>query len=176
MSLRKLSFKWFGSLTNLTFRHSTEKSDSKSSSKSGSGIKPENGTDCGAITAATLAPVLETTMDDMDAMRPRTSSYVRSSEDYSHMGTLPRLLMKRRDKNNKGGSNSNKKSKDKSSIRRSQSQRPVGPPRLKAPLPTVVDEELVKSSLTDLKTQPEPTGEANTQSYNSRPYSCHVAI
>lgn len=41
-------------------------------------------------------------MDDLGAMRPRTASYVRSSENYTHMGTLPRLLMRRRDKNNKG--------------------------------------------------------------------------
>ncbi|KAM3599609.1 uncharacterized protein V6R79_008476 [Siganus canaliculatus] len=120
MSLRKLSFKWFGSLTNLTFRRSTERSDSKSpKGRAGDG----DGSDCGAI----LAPVVETSMDDMDAMRPRTSSYVRSSENYTHMGTLPRLLMKRRDKNNKGGSGSSKKSKDKTSIARSQSQRPAGP-------------------------------------------------
>lgn len=72
-----------------------------------------------------MAPIVETTMDDMGAMRPRTASYVRSSENYTHMGTLPRLLMKRKDKN-KGGSSSVKKSKDKSSISRSQSQRPAG--------------------------------------------------
>lgn len=178
MSLWKLSSKWFGSLTNLTFRRSTEKSDSKSSSKSESGIVPEDGTDCGGVTEATLAPVVETTMDDMDAMRPRTTSYVRSSEDYSHMGTLPRLLMKRRSKNNKGGPNGNKKSKDKTSISRSQSQRPVGsqewaPLRLKFPLPTVADVELGKSFLTDPKTQPEPAGETdvvtNTQNTDHGP-------
>lgn len=61
---------------------------------------PEDGTDCDAG----LAPVPETTVDDMDAIRPRTASYVRSSESYSHMGTLPRLLMRKRDKSksNKG--------------------------------------------------------------------------
>uniref|UniRef100_A0A8D0ASS6 SH2 domain containing 3C n=1 Tax=Sander lucioperca TaxID=283035 RepID=A0A8D0ASS6_SANLU len=32
----------------------------------------------------------------------KTSPYIRSSESYTHMGTLPRLLMKRRDKSNKG--------------------------------------------------------------------------
>ncbi|KAK1884627.1 SH2 domain containing protein 3C, partial [Dissostichus eleginoides] len=174
----RLCFKWFGNLTNLTFRRSTEKSDSNSSSKSESGIVPEDGTDCGGVTEATLAPVVETTMDDMDAMRPRTSSYIRSSEDYSHMGTLPRLLMKRRGKNNKGGPNGNKKSKDKTSISRSQSQRPVGsqecgPLRLKAPLPTVADVELGKSFLTDPKTQREPAGETdvvtNTQNTDHGP-------
>ncbi len=96
-------FKWFGSLTNLSFRRSSDKSDSKSSqlkSAARVGCMPEDG--CSDISAATLAPVAETTVDDMDAMRPRTASYVRSSESYTHMGTLPRLLMKRRDKSNKG--------------------------------------------------------------------------
>lgn len=63
---------------------------------------PGDGPDCGSVARAILAPVAETTVDDMGAMRPRTASYVRSSESYTHMGTLPRLLMKRRDKSNKG--------------------------------------------------------------------------
>lgn len=151
MSKRKLSFKWFGSFTNLSFRRSFDKSDSKSSpSKSGAG----DGADCGTI----LASVTET-VDDMGAMRPRTASYARSSENYTHMGTLPRLLMKRRDKSNKdkGGSSSSsgKKSKDKSSISRSQSHRPTA---------SKVSEDkvnigLVQDSLPDPKAQPEPPHE-----------------
>lgn len=90
-------FKWFGSLTNLSFRRSTEKSDSKASkSKSG-----DDG-DCCAASSSTLSPVVEATVDDMGAMRPRTASYVRSSESYTHVGTLPRLLMRKKDKGNKG--------------------------------------------------------------------------
>ncbi|XP_054860053.1 SH2 domain-containing protein 3C isoform X2 [Amphiprion ocellaris] len=122
MSLRKLSFKWFGSLTNLTFRRSTEKSDSKSKSGAGAGCSPGDDSDRGSI----LTPVAETSLDDMEAMRPRTASYVRSSESYTHVGTLPRLLMRKKDRSSKGSSSSNKKSKDKSSISRSQSQRPAG--------------------------------------------------
>ncbi|KAM8743696.1 SH2 domain-containing protein 3C isoform 1-T1 [Acanthopagrus schlegelii] len=169
MSLRKLSIKWFGSLTNLSFRRSTEKSDSKSSpSKSGVG----DGADGGA--GAVLAPVVEATVDDMGAMRPRTASYVRSSESYTHMGTLPRLLMKRRDKSSKGGSCS-KKSKDKSSISRSQSQRPAGS-RDPAPLRVTLvsskvptdevkaDSGLGRDSPPDPKTQPVPTPETNATS------------
>ncbi|KAM9734609.1 SH2 domain-containing protein 3C isoform 2-T2 [Menidia menidia] len=68
----------------------------------------------------------------MGAMRPRTASYVRSSQDYTHVGTLPRLLMRKRDKSNKGCPSSNKKSKDKSGVRRSQSQRPAGEQSLAA--------------------------------------------
>ncbi|XP_078127214.1 SH2 domain-containing protein 3C isoform X1 [Sander vitreus] len=161
MSRRKLSFKWFGSLTNLSFRRSTEKSDSKTSpSKSGAGCVPGDG-------KAILAPVAETTMDDMDAMRPRTASYIRSSESYTHMGTLPRLLMKRRDKSNKEGPSSNKKSKDKSSISRSQSQRPLrdqdfgGSKAARDEAGSKADTGLGKDSLTDPKTQPEPIGETN---------------
>lgn len=90
-------FKWLGSITNLSFRRSTDKSDSKSS-KSGAGAEHEDGSEA----TAAMAPIVETSMDDMDAMRPRTASYVRSSENYSHMGTLPRLLSKKREKSTKG--------------------------------------------------------------------------
>lgn len=96
-------FKWFGSLTNLSFRRSTEKSDSKSS-PSKSAARLGNASAHGANSGATkiLSPVAETTVDDIDGMRPRTASYVRSSESYTHVGTLPRLLMKKRDKSTKG--------------------------------------------------------------------------
>ncbi|KAJ0015412.1 hypothetical protein NQD34_009032 [Periophthalmus magnuspinnatus] len=114
MSLRKFTFKWFGSLTNLSFRRSTDKSQSDSrsggSSVSFDGDKPG------------LDTVPESTVDDLEAVRPRTSSYVRSTEGYSHVGTLPRLLQKKRDKNNQEGPSSSKKVKDKWSLRRSQSQ------------------------------------------------------
>ncbi|XP_075935796.1 SH2 domain-containing protein 3C isoform X1 [Anarhichas minor] len=170
MSIRKLSFKWFGSLTNLSFRRSTEKSESKSSpSKSGAGCVPGDGTDCGGATALSLLDPVVETMDDMGTMRPRTASYVRSSESYTHMGTLPRLLKRMKDK--KGGPSSNKKSKDKSSIGRSQSQRTAGdqdwvPGRSTAASSKVSGDEagakadtgLSKGSLTDPQTQPEPTG------------------
>ncbi|MED6249574.1 hypothetical protein ATANTOWER_016359 [Ataeniobius toweri] len=111
MSLRKRSFKWFGSLTNISFRRSTEKSDSKAS---------KSGDDDECAASAKLSPVLETTLDDLGAMRPRTTSYVRSSEDYTHVGTLPRLLMRKRVKSSKG-IHSSKKTKNKS-----ESQRPAG--------------------------------------------------
>ncbi|KAG8010642.1 hypothetical protein GBF38_009782, partial [Nibea albiflora] len=160
-------FKWFGSLTNLSFRRNSEKSDSKTQQKSGAGAGsvPEDGTDCDAV----LDPVPETTVDDMDAIRPRTASYVRSSESYSHMGTLPRLLMRKRDKtkSSKGAPSSSKNSKDKSSISRSQSQRPAGDrgaQRLKT--------GLRKDSLPILRTQPEPipkTRVTNTQDTTSTP-------
>ncbi|XP_042251690.1 SH2 domain-containing protein 3C isoform X2 [Thunnus maccoyii] len=184
MSRRRLSFKWFGSLTNLSFRRSTEKSDSKSS-KSGSsaGNEPGDGGECGSVTTVNMAPVAETTMDDMDAIRPRTASYVRSSENYTHVGTLPRLLMKRKDKNSKGGPSSVKKSKDKSGISRSQSQRPAGdkdrgPPKLAAGSSKVAgDEAVVKAdaglkqdSVTEPKTQQEPASDIiSTENTTSGP-------
>ncbi|TNN34819.1 hypothetical protein EYF80_055022 [Liparis tanakae] len=75
--MRKLSFKWFGSLTNLSFRRSTEKPEPKSSqAKCGAGCAAGDGTDRGAAaTPSLLDPVAETTVDDMGAMRPRTASY-----------------------------------------------------------------------------------------------------
>ncbi|XP_026195582.1 SH2 domain-containing protein 3C isoform X2 [Anabas testudineus] len=177
MSIRKLSFKWFGSLTNLSFRRSTEKSDSKSpQSKSGAGVGREPAHDTDYRTTGILTPVAETTVDDMDAVRPRTASYVRSSESYTHVGTLPRLLMRKRDKTtkDKGGPNSNKKGKDKGSINRSQSQRPAGnqkcgSPTLKAnSFKENQDEAVVKAdtgfnqdSLTRPKALPEAAGGNN---------------
>ncbi|XP_022624162.1 SH2 domain-containing protein 3C-like isoform X1 [Seriola dumerili] len=181
MSIRKLSFKWFGSLTNLSFRRSSEKSDSKSKS----GCVPGDGSDCATVSTKILAPVAETTVDDLDAMRPRTASYVRSSESYTHVGTLPRLVMKRRDKSQKGGSSSSKKSKDKSNLSRSQSQRPAGdqdrdPLRITAdPFKVARDEAeveadtgLTRDYFTDDKMQLKPTGDTNdtnTQSVTSGP-------
>uniref|UniRef100_A0A3Q1J1A1 SH2 domain containing 3Ca n=1 Tax=Anabas testudineus TaxID=64144 RepID=A0A3Q1J1A1_ANATE len=78
------------------------KSDSKSpQSKSGAGVGREPAHDTDYRTTGILTPVAETTVDDMDAVRPRTASYVRSSESYTHVGTLPRLLMRKRDKTTK---------------------------------------------------------------------------
>ncbi|XP_016144243.1 SH2 domain-containing protein 3C [Sinocyclocheilus grahami] len=60
MIKRKLSFKWFGSLTNLRRKSDTQKDDVK-----------------------------EVSTDDM-GMHPRSPSYASSSEMYTHMGTMPR--------------------------------------------------------------------------------------
>ncbi|KAK2819042.1 hypothetical protein Q5P01_024603 [Channa striata] len=163
MSIRKLSFKWFGSLTNLSFRRSTEKSDAKSSqlkSKAGAGSEAADANDRG-ITKV-MAPVAETTMDDIDAMRPRTASYVRSSESYTHVGTLPRLLMRKRDKSNKGGLSNSKKAKDNGSLNRNQT---CGPSKL-TPSPSKADggdgavkadNGLYQESLADPKVPPVST-------------------
>ncbi|XP_030006383.1 SH2 domain-containing protein 3C isoform X2 [Sphaeramia orbicularis] len=183
MSLRKLGLKWFGSLTNISFRRSTEKSDSKSSplkSGEGAGHAPGGGD------PSVLAPVAEATVDDLGAMRPRTASYVRSSENYTHMGTLPRLLMRKRDKS-KGGSSSSKKSKDKYSISRSQSQRPAGDQDRCPPKVSVVssraakDEaeikynaELEQDPRSDAKTKHEPTGESSA--LNTHTASSNAAV
>ncbi|XP_061590275.1 LOW QUALITY PROTEIN: SH2 domain-containing protein 3C [Cololabis saira] len=181
MSLRKLSFKWFGSLTNLSFRRSSEKPDAKTSkSKSGlrSGSVPEVHSE-GVITAR-LSPLSETTLDDLEGIRPRTASYVRSSEDYTHVGTLPRLLMRKKDKSTRGLSSSSKKSGVKSGLNRSQSQRPAGDHDHVAFTHTGVlskvaegvqgvtaDSGIKEDSLTDSNTQHEPTGEdSNTYGQN----------
>ncbi|XP_030623765.1 SH2 domain-containing protein 3C [Chanos chanos] len=101
MLKRKLSFKWFGSLSNLSFRRNSDKS------------KDHGSTD--------MPPVNETSIDDMD-MRPRCSSYVRSSEMYTHMGTMPRPHHKKKEKSTKGS----RKAKGKTGLSRSESQRPAG--------------------------------------------------
>ncbi|XP_031658794.1 SH2 domain-containing protein 3C isoform X1 [Oncorhynchus kisutch] len=105
---RKLSLKWFGILPNFSFRRSSlsDKFDSKSSS-----AEPD-----GAV---------ETFFDDMDVMHPCTSS---SSDNYTHMGTFPRFLLRKRDKSGNSGKRGTKKIKEKTGARlgRSQSQRPAG--------------------------------------------------
>lgn len=95
-------FKWFGSLGNLSFRR---KSDA---------VKESSQKDD------------ETPVDEED-MRPRCPSYARSSEMYTHMGTMPRSK-KKKDKSIKAKSQEQKslKSKSKSkntSLGRSQSMR-----------------------------------------------------
>lgn len=71
MIKRKLSFKWFGSLTNLRRKSDAQKDDES---------------------------VKEMSTDDM-GMHPRSPSYATSSEMYTHMGTMPRHSKK--DKNSK---------------------------------------------------------------------------
>ncbi|KAM6986377.1 uncharacterized protein FYW47_014152 [Aplochiton taeniatus] len=134
MSKLKLSFKWFGSFSNLTFRRSSDKPDSRPGSS-----RSKDGRDPSPVEDPRGAPG-ETTMDDLGAMRPRTASYVRSSDDFSHVGTLPRLLTRKRDKSAKGPA-SQKKSKDKSRLSRSQSQRPAGDYVCSSPLLTALSEQ-----------------------------------
>ncbi|XP_028828784.1 uncharacterized protein LOC114786111 [Denticeps clupeoides] len=78
------AFKWF-SLSNLSFRRSSLVKSEKSQAKD----------------EPTLS---ETSVDDM-YMRERTHSYVRSNENYTHVGTMPRLFTKRKDKSNKSSKN-----------------------------------------------------------------------
>ncbi|XP_062333524.1 SH2 domain-containing protein 3C [Osmerus eperlanus] len=115
MSKKKLSFKWFESLSNLSFRRSSDKSDAKSSHKHHGDPFP----DTHPVEATTAAA--ETTVDDLSLMRPRTASYAQSSNNYTHIGTLPRLLRKRKEKSTK-----KVKEKERTELKRSQSQKPAG--------------------------------------------------
>ncbi|XP_058843213.1 SH2 domain-containing protein 3C-like [Acipenser ruthenus] len=102
MSFRKLSFKWFGSLGNLSFRRSSSGSENKSSETlRHHGSLPEEGN-------------FNKTMDDMDTCT-RGQTYARSCDMYSHTGTMPR-----KDKSKDKGS---RKSKGKAELSRKQSQR-----------------------------------------------------
>ncbi|XP_007575769.1 SH2 domain-containing protein 3C-like isoform X1 [Poecilia formosa] len=85
MSKIKKGFKWFGSLTSLSSRRSPEKSKNKAASQS-------DGSLCGARQpAAAAGAVLEETqsMDDMQSGL-RSPGYARSSDMYTHVGTVPR--------------------------------------------------------------------------------------
>ncbi|XP_055717975.1 SH2 domain-containing protein 3C-like isoform X1 [Salvelinus fontinalis] len=121
---RKLSFKWLGSLSNLSFRRgsSSEKSPSK----------PDGGR---ALDVVSSPDAAETSVDDMDMTRPRTSSYARSSDNYTHMGTLPRLLLRKRDKSGNSVKGGTKKG---AGLGRSQSQRPAGDHVCSSPLLTAL--------------------------------------
>ncbi|XP_010875644.2 SH2 domain-containing protein 3C isoform X2 [Esox lucius] len=134
---RKLSFKWFGSLSNLSFRRGS--ASDKSTAKS-----PSSKSDGGQVPNAQSSPVaVATTVDDMDMMRPRTSSYARSSDSYTHMGTLPRLLQRKRDKSVNTVKGRTKKTKEKTGteLGRSQSQRPAGDCVCNSPLLMVLSNQ-----------------------------------
>ncbi|KAM4746505.1 SH2 domain containing 3Cb [Anableps anableps] len=81
MSKRKKGFKWFGSLTNLSSRRSSEKSNNKEASQF-------NGSLCGAKQAAPAAEEKQS-VDDMESGLC-SPSYARSSDMYTHVGTVPR--------------------------------------------------------------------------------------
>ncbi|KAL6472777.1 hypothetical protein MHYP_G00189650 [Metynnis hypsauchen] len=111
MIKRKLSFKWFGSLSNLSFRRKSD-AGKDSTQKDDTTDHPSAG---------------ETSIDDMDA-RPRCPSYVRSSDMYTHMGTMPRH-QKQKEKSNKAKGQEQRsvkvKAKTKNShLSRSQSMKP----------------------------------------------------
>ncbi|KAL7392044.1 hypothetical protein ABVT39_018756 [Epinephelus coioides] len=77
MNKRKLSFKWFGSLTNLSTRRPSEKTNIKAI--------PEHDGSLGAAKSAAG----EQAVDDMEDCL-HSPSYARSSEMYTHVGTVPR--------------------------------------------------------------------------------------
>ncbi|KAJ8401964.1 hypothetical protein AAFF_G00375450 [Aldrovandia affinis] len=103
MLKRKLSFKWFGSLSNLSFRRSSDKGESKSDLKHH-----------GSLSEASVEGT------SMNNMGPQSPSYVRSSDMYTHIGTMPRTSQKKKDKSIKGSK------KGKAGLSRTQSQRQAG--------------------------------------------------
>lgn len=112
-------FKWFGSLTNLSFRRS-------STDKSKYPTKDDADRAAGEPETPSSPPSPSTT-DDVE-VRPRLPSYVRSSDMYSHMGTMPRQLSKKKDKDKERGSSKNQrkgKTQRGPELGRSQSMRPA---------------------------------------------------
>ncbi|XP_034451244.1 LOW QUALITY PROTEIN: SH2 domain containing 3Cb [Hippoglossus hippoglossus] len=83
MSKRKLSLRWLGSLSNLSTRRSSFKANTQAA--------PEHdGSLCGAKPAAAG----EKTVDDMESCL-HNPSYARSSDMYTHVGTVPRSERKK---------------------------------------------------------------------------------
>ncbi|KAL3062382.1 hypothetical protein OYC64_002233 [Pagothenia borchgrevinki] len=83
MNKRKLSFKWFGSLTNLSIRRLSEKANIKAG--------PEHDGSLGGAKSAAG----EQSVDDMDDCL-RSPSYARSSEMHTHVGTVPRTQKRKK--------------------------------------------------------------------------------
>uniref|UniRef100_UPI003AACAA48 SH2 domain-containing protein 3C-like n=1 Tax=Centroberyx gerrardi TaxID=166262 RepID=UPI003AACAA48 len=75
MNKRKLSFKWFGSLTNLSARRPPDETNHKTASK-------HDGT-------RGADPAGDQSVDDMESCL-RSPGYARSSDMYTHVGTVPR--------------------------------------------------------------------------------------
>ncbi|XP_076875172.1 SH2 domain-containing protein 3C [Brachyhypopomus gauderio] len=145
MIKRKLSFKWFGSLSNLSFRR---KSDA---AKDGS-PKEEDG-------SARTSVDSEMSVDDMD-MRSRCPSYARSNAMYTHMGTMPRHE-KKKEKTSKTKPQEQRsvkmKMRGKSSLLgRSQSVRPSAEHVCESPLLGVLSEKGLSILDTCAHTLPEP--------------------
>uniref|UniRef100_A0AAY5EGE5 SH2 domain containing 3Ca n=1 Tax=Electrophorus electricus TaxID=8005 RepID=A0AAY5EGE5_ELEEL len=117
---RNYSLKWFGSLSNLSFRR-------KSDPVKDDGRKEDAG----------LPADSDTSKDDMN-MRHRCPSYVRSSAMYTHMGTMPRPE-KKKERGPKAKPQEQKsvktKSKGKNSLLgRSQSMKPSVDYRCESPM------------------------------------------
>ncbi|KAF6725903.1 SH2 domain-containing protein 3C [Oryzias melastigma] len=163
MSPLKLTLKWFGRFN--SFWRSSDKSPSKSSS--GAGGFPDHGSEHGASERVV--------QDDMEATRPRTASYVRSSEGYTHMCTLPRLLGNKKEKGD------SKKSREKSN-NQNKSQKSSGdqscPPSTPTGVPSRVDEDEISTpDRMELNLEPpltskiqfEPAGESKDHSNSPAP-------
>ncbi|RVE65684.1 hypothetical protein OJAV_G00118980 [Oryzias javanicus] len=154
MSPLKLTLKWIGRWN--SFWRSNDKSPSKSSSGAGAGGFPGHGTEQGASERMV--------QDDMEATRPRTASYVRSSEGYTHMCTLPRLLSKKKEKGDKGDS---KKRREKSN-NLTKSQKSSGdqmcPPSTPTGAPSRVDEDEISTpDRMELKLEPPLTSKIQSE-------------
>ncbi|KAM4578296.1 SH2 domain containing 3Cb isoform 2-T2 [Fundulus diaphanus] len=81
MGLQSQSFKWFGSLTSLSSRRPSAKSNNKAASQFNGGL-------CGDKQAV-VAEEETKSVDDMESGL-RSPSYARSSDMYTHVGTVPR--------------------------------------------------------------------------------------
>ncbi|CAJ1069743.1 SH2 domain containing 3Cb isoform X1 [Xyrichtys novacula] len=97
MSKRKLSLKWFGSLTNLSTRRPSDKTNNKTAPEHYD--KPI----CDKPTEG------EQTVDDMESC-PICPTYARSGQMYTHVGTVPRA--QRQTKSCRGPKEKRKKKKE----------------------------------------------------------------
>ncbi|XP_054467014.1 SH2 domain containing 3Cb [Anoplopoma fimbria] len=97
MNRRKLTFKWFGSLTNLSPRRPSEKTNAKAA--------PEHHGSLGSAKSTAR----EQSVDDMEECL-RSPGYACSSQMYTHVGTVPRSLSQK--KSSRGLKEQKKKKKE----------------------------------------------------------------
>ncbi|XP_045890222.1 SH2 domain containing 3Cb isoform X1 [Micropterus dolomieu] len=141
MSKQKLSFKWFGSLTNLSIRRPTEKAKIKAAQEHD-----------GSLGSAKSAEV-DHLVDDMEPCL-HSPSYARSNEMYTHVGTVPRS---QKQKSCKGLKEKKKKNKEEEGMSGGQSQWKAGEHVRDSPLLSALSSRSLTSLDRPLPATPSPS-------------------
>ncbi|XP_076586296.1 SH2 domain containing 3Cb isoform X1 [Chaetodon auriga] len=152
MNKRKLSFKWFGSLTNLSTRRSSEKANIKAA--------PEHD----GILGGAKSTVGGQSVDDMEPCL-HSPSYAHSNEMYTHVGTVPRS---QKQKKSWKGLKEKKKTEEEEGVSGGQSQWKSGEHVRDSPLLSALS-TLSLSSLD--RPLPDPPAPTQTSPLTSAPES-----
>ncbi|XP_040897462.1 SH2 domain containing 3Cb isoform X2 [Toxotes jaculatrix] len=121
MNKRKLSLKWFGSLTNLSTRRSPGKANIKAAPEHDGSLERSLHVSVDAKSAA----VGDQSVDDMESCL-HSPSYARSSDMYTHVGTVPRNEKKKKSYREMKDKKKNKKKEEEERVSGGQSQWKAG--------------------------------------------------